>query len=275
MLKRLFPNLVGALCFCVSVSTLSAGEIFSDDFSDNNRTGWWSSSTSGGIDASGGFLAVTAGRSVQTSFAPVDLSLGQSISLQFQVSFSAPAGSTSGGFRFGLFDSNGATAPSEDGNTFYLAYDGIIVATNPGATSGSPASFRYRTPNLAVSGSSALMTTTTGVYTTIGSNGATAVTFPSSTLLNVDFTALRTETGLNLSFTIKNGLTLLQSYSIAYNSPTTFHFDMLGISGSTDLGAFNIDNVSVQAVPEPSTVTLIAGGLCLAAIGALRRYRQG
>jgi hypothetical protein len=119
------------------------------------------------------------------------------------------------------------------------------------------------------------MTTTSGVYTTIGSNGATAVTFPASTLLNVDFTALRTEAGLDLSFTIKNGLTLLQSYSVTYGSPNTYHFDMLGISGATDLGAFNLDNVTVSVVPEPSTVTFIAGGLFIAAIGALRRYRQG
>jgi len=179
-----------------------------------------------------------------------------------------------GGFRFGLFDSNGATAPSGDGNTSYLAYDGIIAATNPGAISGSPASFRYRTPNLSVANADALMTTTKDVYTNIGSNGGTAVTLPSNTLLDVDLTFLRTDNGLDLSFSIHNGTLLLQSYAVSYGAPLTYTFDTLGVSGSAGVGVFTLDNFSVSVVPEPSTSVLVIGGLGLAAIGMARRRRQ-
>jgi hypothetical protein len=251
----------------LTASVLSAGTVFSDDFSDNDRAGWFSS-TKAGISASSGALVIDSGRSVQTGFTLTEaLDVGDYISLSFQVSFST-AGDANSGFRFGLFNSEESDQPSSDGNTAYSDYNGIIVATNPGATTGSPASFRYRTPSV---NSTALMTTASGYYTTIGENGATAVAFPTATVLDVEIALLRTLSGLNLSFSIINGTTILQSYSVDYSSPTTYSFDVLGISSTNAVGAMTIDNVRVSLIPEASAYSFMAGACCLIGASIIRR----
>ena len=255
-----------------SVSLACAGPIFTDDFSDNNRDGWFSSSTStsNNVDASSGALFVNPGRSVQTHFTAATLGLGESVTLNFDVSFSAPT-NQNGGFRFGLFDSNGSTIPTGDGN-IYTDYNGVIVTTNPAAESGTPMVFRSRVAG----GGDALMTSTAGgLYATVGNSGGAAVLFPADTFLNVSLSFTRTETGLDFFVSIMNGETPLQTHSVTSTSPSTYTFDALGISGVTGVGAFTIDNVVVDysAIPEPSVAVAIfgLGALGFATWGRRRR----
>lgn len=261
--------LLGAM----ATASLSAQVVFSDNFSDLNRVGWFSSSTSSSnnLDASGGNLLVFAGRSTQTRFTAASLSnVGDSLALTFDLTMAAPANGA-GAFRFGLFNSNGAPVPSGDGNTFYLTYDGIILTTNTLPPSGSPAAFRYRTPNL--SGGEGLMSSTTaptGIYTPFGNSGATAVAFPANTLLNGTFTLTRTIDGVDASFSVVNSTnsTVVQSHSASYttSNPSLFTYDALGFSNTSAGGNFTLDNVQVTltAIPEPAQLATLFG---LAAVG--------
>jgi|GEM_PF-5743271 len=265
-MKHLLPCLLGILI--LPASSLIADDIFSDDFSDGNYEGWYSSSTLGGIAIESGGLKVSAGRSVQARFTPTELSLGDSISLKFQISLSTIA-DTSSGFRFGLFDSHGTPLNSNE-NTLFLPYDGIIVATNPSGQSGT-ASFRARNPNLSVTGSGALMTTTKDVYSIIAPTGAYGSGLLADTGYDVDLTFLKTEFGLSLSFSISSGEATLQSLNIVFDEALDYNFDTLGISGVTDMGDFRLDNVRIVVVPEPSTSFLAIGGLFAMSAAFYRR----
>lgn len=264
------------LTSCALASASGAVTLFSDNFSDTNTTGWFSSSGTGGLDASSGAMAVSSGRHAQSSFSATTLAVGDTITFTFDVSF-AGVSSQSNGFRFGLFDSNGAALPSANGNSGFVAYDGIVATTNPAAASGTPVAFRARTPNVdsGTTGYDTLISTL-GIYTTVGSAGGSAVTFPNATFLDVTLTYTRTASGLDLAYTAYNGATLLQSHSVSTTSPSTYTFDVLAISGVSGLGNFTLDNVNVDfipaAVPEPSTAAALAG-LGILGFAAMRRRR--
>ncbi len=255
---------------CVLAPGLSASSLFFDDFSDNNANGWYAS-VSGSLDASSGAMAVTAGRAAQIALTTPStlVSVGDTITFTFDVSF-ATSGNADNGFRFGLFDSNGGNLPSANGATGYDNYLGFIATTNPGATGGSPVKFWSRDP----ANINGALITSIGAFDQVGVNGgSTTGAFPTATFLNATLSYTRTADGLDLSYSLYNGATELQSHSISLTAPSTYTFDVLALSGISTIGAFTLDNVSVDltTIPEPSTYALVVGAGMLGLVAWRRR----
>ncbi len=256
---------------CVLAPGLSASSLFFDDFSDNNANGWFAS-VNGSLDASSGAMQVVAGRAAQIALTtPATLSVGDTITFAFDVSF-ATSGNADNGFRFGLFDSNGTGVPSANGTTGYLDYLGYIATTNPGATGGSPVKFWSHDP---ANGVDALINSI-GAFDQVGVNGGgTTGAFPVETFLNATLSYTRTADGLDLSYSLHNGLTQLQTHSVSVTAPSTYTFDALAVSGVSTIDAFTLDNVSVDftaAIPEPATYAMVVGAGMLG-LAAWRRRR--
>jgi len=285
--------LIGTLC--VLTSGLSAQTVFFDDFSDGDRAGWFSSAGSSSVSVTGGALRQDtggSGRSLVTyiSSDPVSLAVGQSISLTFDIRLIGPAGSLFGDanqannqLRFGLFYSGGDTRVIADnmGSSSYpggAAYNfgsqrGYASMTtlhvNGKNSDGSAASssIRERTGT-----NTALISTTTG-YTTLGSTFPPPVSFEIDTTYTGNMTVTRTNEGVNISVSFLGG-----DFGTAYqvfrsdNSDPLFEFDMLAFHLNANVAvAYELDNVTVSVIPEPSTYATLAGALALGLVAWRRR----
>jgi hypothetical protein len=257
-----------------------------------NSPTWFNSSTSGiDLDANGkplandGKISITAGRHALTYFttAGSQQSLAQNETLQvaFDLSFSK-VGTTSGGFRVGLFDSNGGARPAANGtNNIFQNYDGYIFTwtPNPG-TSSNALNLRERQTG---SGSSSqlLSTTAASTYSTLtteSNGGASAITgsatgqvFQSGTVYSAAYTVSRgSGNAVTIEFNVNGGgagWSFGKTYSIT--SPSTLAFDSFAIlsvstnsasSPPTDGSNFSIDNLRIVYTPAPPTTTAASSG---------------
>ncbi|MEN9812747.1 MAG: hypothetical protein RL479_1433 [Verrucomicrobiota bacterium] len=261
-----------------------------DDLS--SMSNWFNSSNSGMSLAAGG-LAVNMGRHALTYFTEYGSfqTLGNDKTLQvtFDLSFTT-VGQSPGGFRVGLFDSNGATRPTSANNasTGFQYYDGYLFSWNPNPGSSSNAlRLSARTPK-----SSALDTllssTATSTYSVVGSSGGpSGQVFQTGTTYQATYTVSRgSGSGLTFEFSVTGGSLVDFSNSFAITSPRTNAFDAFAIySVSDDLNKtpavygsnYNIDNFIVSyfdtpklganstepAIPEPSTYAACAGAAVL------------
>ncbi len=246
-MNPIFPSTLALLAACALAPGLGAKTLFSDNFSDNNTNGWFASATNS-LSAGNGAMQVTAGRHAQAAFPATTLAVGDTITLSFDVTF---AGSKTfnqyNAFRFGLFDSNGTATPKANGNSRFAPYDGIIATTNPGATSGSPVAFRSRVPGLpstAVGYDSLIIIL--NPYKQVGENGGAAGVFPTARPLRVTLALTRTDTGLDLFYSARDGVDEIQYHSVQTSSPPTTTFDVLAVSALSAIGDFTLHNVNVS-----------------------------
>lgn len=291
---RLFA-LVGALAGPLSAQTTTT--LLNDTFTDNERatqslptsSKWMTSGSAGtadNLDASSGALVAKNTLTHLTYFtaenSPVNLAIGDSLTVSFDVSFSI-VHDTPGVFRVGLFNSGGHRFTGDNiGNTnaaFATGYDGYLAAVNVGQTAGNNNIFNLRertaTNNLtsgSIGGS--------GGFSNLGSGGA-AKTFAANTVYNAV-----------LTFTLVDASTLAisQSYSGLFAGDTvvstasatlsdtaslTTSFDTLSFYYQTSNTDFTtIDNIKIDytsTIPEPSAFAAFAGLGGLACVAFRRR----
>jgi hypothetical protein len=105
---------VGFIGMMVSIGF--AGVIFTDDFSDNNRDGWYVDGTHT-FDFSGDGMKVTpggvVGRAIQTTFTPTTLKIGDKLTVSLGFQFASTIPDTDRAYRFGLFNSNGTSLSAD------------------------------------------------------------------------------------------------------------------------------------------------------------------
>ena len=289
--------LTGAACAALQTAAAQTTVLRNDDLS--SMSGWFNSSTSG-ISLLNGGLSVSAGRHALTYFAPSAtpqaLASGESLQVTFDLSFTT-VGTTSGGFRVGLFDSNGATRPSANGvSAGFQGYDGyaFTFTPNPGPDTNSLNLRRRLT-----TGSDQLLTTTADTTYSVFNSGnssssgsATGQVFQTGTVYAATYSVSRgSGNALTIDFSVTGGgagWNFGKSYSIT--GPNDLAFDAFAVlSVSTNGSNFAIDNLRILhtaassgglsaqdvgggAIPEPSTYALGAG---LAALGlAVWRRRR-
>jgi len=267
-----------------------------DDLS--SMSGWFNSSNSG-ISVVNGGLSVSAGRHALTYFAPTPQTLasGESLQVTFDLSFTT-VGTTSGGFRVGLFDSNGATRPTANGvSDAFQNYDGYAFTWTPNPGSGSNSlNLRKRLTdgtnqllssitdgtNYSVfnSGNSSSSGSASGqVFQTGTVYAATySINRGSGNALTIDFNVTGGGAGWNFgksySITGPNDLAfdafaILSVSNTAPSSGSNFAIDNLRIThtaaapsnSGSGVSAFDLGGPTV--IPEPSTYAACAGALVL------------
>jgi MYXO-CTERM domain-containing protein len=266
-----------------------------DDLS--SMSNWFNSSASGMSLVNGG-LSITAGRHALTYFTAngsfQTLGTNETLQVTFDLSFSQ-VGTSNGGFRLGLFDSNGGTRPTTNGvSSGFQGYDGYLFSWNPNPGSSSNAlRLSARTP-----GSSAvdtlLSSTATGTYSVVGSGGGpSGQVFQTGTSYQATYTVSRgSGSGLDFEFSVTGGNLVNFSNAFSITSPSTYSFDAFAILSVSSSGSnFALDNFRVShavgssssgvsafdlggptVIPEPSTY---AAGAGLAALGlAVWRRRR-
>ena len=255
----------------------------------SNPATWFNSSSSGTTLASDGKLSVTAGRHALTYFAPSAtpqaLAAGETLEVTFDLSFTT-VGTTSGGFRVGLFDSNGATRPTANNvSDGFQGYDGYAFTFTPNPGSGSNSlNLRRRLTSGSDQLLSTIADTTYSVYGSGTSSGsASGQVFQTGTVYAATYSVSRgSGNALTIDFNVTGGgagWNFGKSYSIT--GPNDLAFDAFAVlSVSTGGSNFAIDNLRILhtaasgglsalevgggAIPEPSTYALGAG---LAALG--------
>jgi len=250
--------------------------LFSDDLT--TRSNWLNSGNSG-VSLVGGALSVTAGQHVLAFFTPEGsqraIGNNESLHLTFGINFSSVANSLTG-FRVGLFDSNGATRPTTDGvSTAFQLYDGYLFSMNTSPTVGAAErnSLRLRVRQPGSSATTALMSSFSSssapVHTTYVSVG-TGGTDPALQIFQtgIDYQAtysISRGSGASLTFTfsLTGGNLINFTNSLVVSSPSTYAFDAFALYAVGGTSNFAIDNVTLTAVPEPSTYAACAGAAVL------------
>lgn len=116
------------------------------------------------------------------------------------------------------------------------------------------------------------------------SSGNDFAATPNFTLNYVTFSVKVTENALGTAATVDvtaGATSLISGFNIGFDNSTSRHFDFASHLGSdpatpgADFSDLFIDNVSITAVPEPSTVALFMGaGVALMAVVRRRRMAQ-
>ncbi len=237
-------------------------------------------------------LSISSGRHALTYFTPSgtqqNVGANESITVSFSLTFSS-AGSSSTGFRVGLFDSQLAARPTTDGvSTVFKDYDGYLFSFAPAPTSVASSNslrLRVRSPSGGTPPGGSLLPASTALMSTLTDTTPTPPTEPTwtydaigtrsgaetakrtlqiNTPYSVSYTVSRDAgSALTFAFSLTDG-TFNFGNSFLVNSPTTYAFDAFAIySVTTDGSSFAIDNVTITNVPEPSTYAACAGAAVL------------
>lgn len=288
-------RLLASCCALGLASSLGAQSVFTDNFADANRTGWFSSAGPSTLTVTDGAMRQDtggSGRSVVTyiSAGTVVLAVGESLTASFDLRLVGPAGTlfadangANNQLRFGLFYSGGGTRVISDnfGSASYPGGAAYNFASQDGYASlttlheqgknsdGSQAStsIRDRTGS-----NTALISTTTG-YTTLGSSIVPPVTFQIDTTYTGSMTITRTASGVDISVAYTGGaFGTNYAFSRSDTTDAVFQFDMLAFHVNSNVAtAFTLDNVAVSVIPEPSTYAALAGLLALGFVAWRRR----
>lgn len=297
-MKRFIPLY---LAMTLTPMLASAQVIVNDSWADGGRnngadaqdTDWWYSTSSSAIEVGPGFLGLvsgTSGRGIHGTFAAQSLSVGDTLTATFTFVTPATVGTSSTGFRAGFFDTTGKpglaadiSASSGTPNAIYNNLNGYMTDwdVNTGATADT--AIRVRS-----NASSGQLMATTADYTSLGDSADAGYSFLASTSYVGVFSLTRTAGGLDLTSSLYQGATLLDTFMTTAVSPTATTFGMLafhvgsnafGSNGTVGAANNGIDftNVKIEyiaaPVPEPSVLALSAAALGY--LGFLRRRKMG
>ncbi|MDR1284362.1 MAG: PEP-CTERM sorting domain-containing protein [Opitutaceae bacterium] len=297
--------LAGAAILPLKAQTITGHILLNDTFADGNRTGQSLPDSANWVGSvAGATLSLTDGALRQTGSVSnpivlgyfttpsaevpkpmVSLAVGESLTLSFSLGITTP-GTTTGGLRFGLFDSSNSTRKTSDffptHDSVLSSYNGYFTTDTPGGGSGS-IRFYQSGANELIGGS-----LSGNGHTQAGSSGGgNASAFVSGNTYATTFVISRLETGVSLSVsytgifgTGTTTSTLTHSVTDTGSSPvTTFDTIAFYLHGTSTADAISLDNIKIvysqlTTVPEPSTAGLFAGGILLvAAAGAHCRRR--
>ncbi|MBC2601794.1 hypothetical protein [Puniceicoccus vermicola] len=273
LLPKVGSTALGVFAFLIaSVQSQAASQIiYSDNFSDGNRDGWYNSNASGGLVVDNGQLkSINTTSRFLTYFSPTSLEVGESMTVSFDLEM-ASVGDSNYGFRIGILDSEGLSNQVSaddygDTNALFNNYSGYRLNTNLGADTSNITTFAGRT------GVSDDLLGSTSMTSVSGSGTANGVKIEAETSYPTSFTFLRTDTDtLSLSFSM-NGIVLSTQDSPA----NTFTFDTLAFYRKQDAGGdIFLDNVEVSydGIPEPGQASMIFGAIAAAVIMIRRRRR--
>lgn len=268
-----------------SVATASTITVFSDDFEDGNRNGWYK------IDDSTSTLSVESAspllgsanelrlessdssnnmQAIVVSFPEVTLAnTGDSIELQFAAR-NVDGGFIDFGFAFGLFDS-GATAITADGDfgaaLSTLEDQGYFARVDVGTSTVNTAAsvdetIDTTTERLRFQGGTSL------IASDFGSDGDDTLMFTNNTDFVYTLTITLLDTN-NVEVSLANDEDGTDNPITGESTTTpTLSFDTLYFAGRPDSNStvdYRIDNVLITTnIPEPASAVLVAlGGLLI------------
>jgi hypothetical protein len=240
---------MAAVALSLSASQLQAETVFSDDFSDGNRDGWYTGSGSSGLAVAGGEL-VTSGEESQflVYFPEVSLEVGDTLEISFDMSLSSVADSDRA-LRMGVFGTNEGSQVSDGfgySNSAFEDYLGARVYTNAGSAVGAKTRFAER-----VAGIDSLLAGT-GWGSEYGY--ANGVDLASNESYVVKVLMSRTDaTSLETTFSINN-----VTASGVISSYSSFDFDTFAFYKYAS-GDVTLDNFKVTSIPEVSRTGMIMG----------------
>lgn len=144
----------------------SAGRVFDDSFADGTRddgpdatdSNWWTTSNSSSIEVSTGRLGLVSGgsgRGIRSTFAPQQLSEGQTLKASFTFETPATIGADRGSaFRVALFDTLGRaalegdlSASSKSPNANFDGLPGYLIAYDVNPADAGSANIEIRRHN--------------------------------------------------------------------------------------------------------------------------------
>lgn len=298
-MKKLIP-----LYFALALTPMlaSAQVIVNDSWVDGGRnngadaldTDWWTSTGSTAIEVGSGFLGLvsgTSGRGIHGTFTAQSLSVGDTLTATYTFTTPATVGNNiSTGFRAGFFDTTGKpglaadlSASSGTPNAIYNNLNGYM--TDMDVNTGAAADLAIRVRSNAGSGQ---LLATTADYTSLGDSSDAGYSFLANTTYVGILSVTRTAGGLDLTSSLYQGATLLDTFTTSDASPTTTTFGMLAFhvgsnafGSSSTVGVANngIDftNMKIEylaaPVPEPSALALSAAALF--SLGLFRNRRHG
>lgn len=281
-----------SLCFtALMVPNVNAAIVFNDSFDDGGftdgadltDTAWHGTTGDSAIEIFGGDLSLrsgTSGRGLHAVFPTQTLSMvGDKITASFTFTTPTTVGaSKSGAFRIGLFNSNGETIHTQDGNSSSdAAWNNVLgnMVDLDIATGGSE-NFQFREKPLGLTGNRLLGTT--GGFVSQGSGGeATNYVFAANTTYTGTYSI--EQTGVS-EWMIRSSLDdgAISDFEIrTVTSLNTSNYDILAFHvnsetfGSTNAGGdadngIDFQNVTLEfdGVPEPSSIllSLIGGMMC-------------
>lgn len=296
-MKTPLPSRAAALACALGVCAIvpaSATIIIDETFADGNRTtqnppdslAWYSSQDPANITTAVGSMALSGGggtgaQSAMAYFPSVSLNVGQTLtlSMNFMPTGTLGTAATLNAIRFGIFNSNGGTVISADGqnpsmaaNT-YVGYVGRMNLSQAGGTT---------TTNVLERGANAgTLLTTSGAYTTnLGTAGSIVDSLTLDTAYALTLTLNRTAaSSMTITFSLSGG-DLIGSAIASYTDTTGIvtSFDSLGFSyfgnSGTGFSSASFSNIQMEVVPEPSTAALALVGMLGVAGMARRRLSQ-
>lgn len=229
---------------------------------------WLASSTSApAVALQSGALFVPAGKHALAYFTNVNsvrsLALGEELAATFTMNFSV-VGQANGGFRVGLYNSNGATRASNGTNNVFAAYSGVMAATSarfPTLDSSSTLaaydalSLRFRIPNYPVGSVSTALISTTAGYGASTTFGRHSQSFVAGVNYQFRLSVMRVAPGkLRVTFTVNGGS--LHAYGCQGELDSAIEaFDSFAIlSNSTNGSSFTMDNFVVTHTAAPAAV---------------------
>jgi hypothetical protein len=277
-MKSFSKNLL--FLYALGTQSVFATTLLTDDFSDGNRTStpnggnWYSVGTNTVTFPDGGMNVAPGGainRSMQTTFSPASLAVGDSITATLDLRFTDTIPDLDRGFRIGLFNSNGTSLTSDDtvGNATTLASNvdnsGYWVGLSTGPTHKS--TYMYYDTAAANFMSISAPAVNLGTEFNFGAINDAAVH-------SFSLAIARTSTGYDFTFAVSGTLAGISPTGFAsrtYTGTSTDTFDTFAIMTNSSALDYTIDNVAITVIPEPGPLGLLAlGGLA----PILRRRRR-